>query len=176
MVTPLKRLACPHYCCARWVCCTHCASVMLLFLDQRVEYYCRFLTPLGESRYDRPFRLLHLIGIGALVLTIIGISNSGSTSANNMRRAGVLLFALIYIIIVGICLFLWSRIHAVMKYRKQVSFPEHLHLSDKSSYFLSPALEGHLYRTAIPGSSHAVQCPVHVLFRHVFYFDDFSHQ
>lgn len=149
---------------------------MLLFLYQRVEYYCRFLTPLGELRYNRLFRLLQLIGTVALVLTIIGISNSGSNSANTMRRAGVLLFALIYIIIAGICLFIWSRVHTVMKYRKEVSFPEHLHLSDKSSYFLSPALEGYLYRIAIPGGSHAVQCPVHVLFRHIFCFDDFSPQ
>lgn len=79
-----------------------------------------FQTPLGESSFTRPFYFLQLLGIGALVLTIIGISNSGSSSANTMRRAGVLLFALLYIILVGICIFLWSRVTAVMRYRKQL--------------------------------------------------------
>lgn len=39
-----------------------------------------------------------------------------------MRRAGVLLFVLIYAILVAICFFLWSRVRTVMKNRKEVSF------------------------------------------------------
>lgn len=83
-----------------------------------------FQRPSGESRYTRPFRLLQLLGTVAFALTIIGITNSpssgSSSSANTMRRAGVILFVVLYIIIVGICLFLWTQVRFVMKYRKQL--------------------------------------------------------
>lgn len=83
-----------------------------------------FQTPDGFSRYNKPFRLLELLGAVAVVLTIIGISNASSSgsssSANTMRRAGVILFLVLYIIIVGICLFLWTQTRFVMRYRKQL--------------------------------------------------------
>ncbi|KAH7929343.1 hypothetical protein BV22DRAFT_131576 [Leucogyrophana mollusca] len=83
-----------------------------------------FQGPDGEAKYSRPFRLLHLLGLGALTLTIIGISNATSQSsssqstANTMRRAGVLLFALLYVIIVAITGFAWTRAYTIMKHRK----------------------------------------------------------
>jgi hypothetical protein len=138
------------------------------------EHYRRFQTPDGSPRHQRPFRLLQLLGTIALVLTIIGISDetsstSGSSSSGNtMRRAGVILFAVLYIILVGVCLHQWTQIHSVMRYRKQVSFSKHRHLSDQYSYALSSALEGHLRRTSLPSHSDALQHPVHVLFEHVF--------
>ncbi|KAG1744545.1 uncharacterized protein EDB91DRAFT_1246671 [Suillus paluster] len=83
-----------------------------------------FQTPDGESRHKRLFRLLQLLGLVALILTIIGISDasssSSSSSGNTMRRAGVILFVVLYIILVGICLFLWSQVRFVLKYRKQL--------------------------------------------------------
>ncbi|KAG2142608.1 hypothetical protein BD769DRAFT_1568462 [Suillus cothurnatus] len=85
-----------------------------------------FQTPDGSPRHQRPFRLLQLLGTIALVLTIIGISDetsstSGSSSSGNtMRRAGVILFAVLYIILVGVCLHQWTQIHSVMRYRKQL--------------------------------------------------------
>ncbi|KAH7912991.1 hypothetical protein BJ138DRAFT_1082435 [Hygrophoropsis aurantiaca] len=82
-----------------------------------------FQAPDGEARYSRPFRLLHLLGTGALVLTIIGITStspSSSSSANTMRRAGVLLFALLYVIILLITGFAWTRASTIMKHRKSL--------------------------------------------------------
>lgn len=85
-----------------------------------------FQTPDGFPRYQRQFRLLQLLGMVALILTIIGISDetsssSGSSSSGNtMRRAGVILFAALYIILVGICLHQWTQIRSVMRYRKQL--------------------------------------------------------
>lgn len=83
-----------------------------------------FQTPDGLSSHHRLFRLLQFLGLAALILTIIGISNSSSdgsnSSANTMRRVGVILFAVLYIALVGICVVLWTRIRFVMRYRKQL--------------------------------------------------------
>ncbi|KAG2160199.1 uncharacterized protein EDB93DRAFT_45469 [Suillus bovinus] len=85
-----------------------------------------FQTPDGFSRYNRPFRLLQLLGMVALILVIIGISDesssssSSSSSGNTMRRAGVILFCILYIILVGICIFLWTQIGSALRYRKQL--------------------------------------------------------
>ncbi|KAG2123609.1 hypothetical protein DEU56DRAFT_829381 [Suillus clintonianus] len=83
-----------------------------------------FQTPDGFQRYNRQFRLLEILGMVALILTIIGISNASSSgsdsSANTMRRAGVILFVALYAILVGVCLFLWTQVHSVMRYRKQL--------------------------------------------------------
>ncbi|KIO07482.1 hypothetical protein M404DRAFT_136374 [Pisolithus tinctorius Marx 270] len=76
-------------------------------------------TPDGQLKYGRVFRLLHLVGIGALALTIAGISIS-SSSGTTMRRAGVLLFAALYIILVIGTLAQWATKQQVMKYRKQL--------------------------------------------------------
>lgn len=85
-----------------------------------------FRTPDGFPRYQKPFRLLQLLGMIALILTIIGISDEtsstsdSSSSGNTMRRAGVILFAVLYIILVGICAHQWTQIRTVMRYRKQL--------------------------------------------------------
>ncbi|KAG2070647.1 hypothetical protein BDR04DRAFT_1018194 [Suillus decipiens] len=85
-----------------------------------------FQTPDGSPVYQKPFRLLQLFGTVALILTIVGISDEvGSSSSsdsqgNTYRRVGVILFAVLYIILVGICLYLWTRIRFVMRYRKEL--------------------------------------------------------
>ncbi|KAG2109726.1 uncharacterized protein F5147DRAFT_692121 [Suillus discolor] len=83
-----------------------------------------FLTPDGLSKYNRQFRLLQLLGTVALILTITGISDetssSSDSSGNIMRRAGVLLFCALYIILVGICVHVWTQVGFVMRYRKQL--------------------------------------------------------
>jgi hypothetical protein len=68
--------------------------------------------------------MLHLLGTGALVLTIIGISSTSSSSqstANTERRIGVLLFAALYLALVAITVVQWTRRDRLMKYRKQAS-------------------------------------------------------
>ncbi|KAG1798780.1 hypothetical protein EV424DRAFT_1332800 [Suillus variegatus] len=83
-----------------------------------------FRTPDGFSRYNRQFRVLQILGMVALILTITGISNetsfSSSSSGNIMRRAGVILFCALYIILVGICVHVWTQVGVVMRYRKQL--------------------------------------------------------
>lgn len=83
-----------------------------------------FQTPDGFSRYNRQFRLLQILGMIALILTIVGISNetssSSSSSGNIMRRAGVILFCALYVILVGICVHVWTQVGFVMRYRKQL--------------------------------------------------------
>ncbi|KAG2046402.1 hypothetical protein BDR06DRAFT_191701 [Suillus hirtellus] len=83
-----------------------------------------FQTPDGFSRYNRQFRLLQILGMIALILTITGISNeTGSSSSsgwNTMRRVGVILFCALYIILVGICVYVWTQVGFVMRYRKQL--------------------------------------------------------
>ncbi|KAG1874149.1 hypothetical protein C8R48DRAFT_693014 [Suillus tomentosus] len=83
-----------------------------------------FQTPDGFSRYNRLFRLLQILGMIALILTITGISNeTGSSSSsiwNTMRRVGVILFCALYIILVGICVHVWTQVGFVMRYRKQL--------------------------------------------------------
>ncbi|KAI6032071.1 hypothetical protein BKA83DRAFT_4209584, partial [Pisolithus microcarpus] len=63
-------------------------------------------TPDGQLKYGRVFRLLHLLGTGRLATT--------------MRRVGVLLFAVLYIILVLGALAQWANKGQVMKYRKQL--------------------------------------------------------
>ncbi|KAG1716773.1 hypothetical protein ID866_371 [Astraeus odoratus] len=80
-------------------------------------------TPEGHLRHDFVFRLLHILGTTALVLTIIGISQtseSSQSSAETMRRIGVLLFAALFVILVAITIAQWIRQKEVMKYRKQL--------------------------------------------------------
>ncbi|KIJ68796.1 hypothetical protein HYDPIDRAFT_125815 [Hydnomerulius pinastri MD-312] len=79
--------------------------------------------PDGEKSHELFFMLLHLMGTGALVLTIIGISStspSSQSTANTERRAGVLLFAALYIILVIVTVLQWLRRQRIMKYRKQL--------------------------------------------------------
>ncbi|KAF8845459.1 hypothetical protein BDN67DRAFT_999611 [Paxillus ammoniavirescens] len=79
--------------------------------------------PDGEGKRGFAFRMLHLLGTGALVLTIIGISTTSSSSqstANTERRIGVLLFAALYLALVTITVVQWTRRDRLMKYRKQL--------------------------------------------------------
>ncbi|KIK99924.1 hypothetical protein PAXRUDRAFT_822198 [Paxillus rubicundulus Ve08.2h10] len=79
--------------------------------------------PDGEGKRGLAFRMLHLLGTGALVLTIIGISTTSSSSqstANTERRIGVLLFAALYLALVAIVVVQWTRRGQLMKYRKQL--------------------------------------------------------
>jgi hypothetical protein len=116
-------------------------------------------------RYKIIFRLLQAFGTAAVILMGVSYasSDSSSSSSNIMRRTGVIVLAILYVVVVGICIFLWTQIRFVMKYRKQVSFPRHCQLSDHCSYALSSALEGHLCRPSIPGHSNGLQRPDNVL-------------
>ncbi|KAG2754168.1 hypothetical protein P692DRAFT_20902164, partial [Suillus brevipes Sb2] len=83
-----------------------------------------FQTPDGFLSHNRQFRLLQILGTVALILTIIGISNSSSdsssSSANTMCRVRVILFAVLYIMLIGICVFLWTQTRFIMRYHKQL--------------------------------------------------------
>ncbi|KIK44139.1 hypothetical protein CY34DRAFT_80540 [Suillus luteus UH-Slu-Lm8-n1] len=83
-----------------------------------------FQTPDGFLRYQAYFRLLQLLGTVAFCLNFFSIyfvMIKGTTSNTNaMVLAGVILYAILYIILVGICLYLWTQIRFVMRYRKQL--------------------------------------------------------
>ncbi|KAL4069331.1 hypothetical protein J3A83DRAFT_3530266 [Scleroderma citrinum] len=79
--------------------------------------------PDGRLKYDFMFTILHVFGLGALVLTIIGISQTSSSSqssAETMRRVGVILFAVLYAILAVITVSQWIHHRQIMKYRKQL--------------------------------------------------------
>jgi len=76
--------------------------------------------PSGERQHSFVFRILHIVGIVALVLTIIGISSSSSGSSTTERRIGVLLFAALYIVLVAVTVVQWTNRRRLMKYRKQL--------------------------------------------------------
>lgn len=153
-------LAYPYCCFARWVCCIQCVFIQLPSRVECAEHYYRSQTPDGFLRYQRHGRFLQLLGTVAVILTILGIYYK-VTWGHTMRLVGVILFAVLYIVLVGICLYLWTQIRFLMQYRKQVSFSKHRHLSDSFTYILSSALEGCLCRTSIPNSSNGLRCPVH---------------
>ncbi|KAG9314699.1 hypothetical protein JVU11DRAFT_5506 [Chiua virens] len=75
----------------------------------------------GERKFPYLFKILHLVGIAALVLMILGItsSNSGST-AETERRVGVLLFAGLYIALIAVTALQWGIRYQLMKFRKQL--------------------------------------------------------
>ncbi|KAG1798084.1 uncharacterized protein HD556DRAFT_1525683 [Suillus plorans] len=79
-----------------------------------------FRTPDGSSRYNKQVRLLQLLGMVALLLTMIGTSDDTSSSGNTMRRVGVILFCALYIILVGVCVYVWTQVGFVMRYHKQL--------------------------------------------------------
>lgn len=77
----------------------------------------------GHEKYGLMFRIVHLLGIAALTLTIVGISEtspSSQSSSETMRRIGVLLFAALYIILVAVTISQWIRHKQIMRYRKQL--------------------------------------------------------
>ncbi|KAG8220138.1 hypothetical protein J3R82DRAFT_1162 [Butyriboletus roseoflavus] len=76
--------------------------------------------PDRERRYHQAFRLLHIVGILALVLMMLGITNSGSSSAETELRAGVLIFAGLYICLIAVTALQWTNRYQLMKYRKQL--------------------------------------------------------
>jgi len=81
-------------------------------------------TPDGQSNNARVYRLIQLVGLAALILTIIGISDATSSSsdsqshANLFRRIGVLLFGAMFAILAAIALFLWCQAGSLMKHRR----------------------------------------------------------
>ncbi|KAG2109732.1 uncharacterized protein F5147DRAFT_575585 [Suillus discolor] len=82
-----------------------------------------FRTPDGSLRYNKQFRLLQLLGMVALILTMIGTSeetsSSSGSSGNTMGRVGVILFCALYIILIGVCVYVWTQVGFVMRYHKQ---------------------------------------------------------
>ncbi|KAG1761811.1 hypothetical protein EDD22DRAFT_779291 [Suillus occidentalis] len=75
-----------------------------------------FQTPDGFLKYQAYFRLLQLLGTVAVILTILGIYYQ----MTRMFLVGVVLFAVLCIVLVGICLYLWTQIRFLMQYRKQL--------------------------------------------------------
>lgn len=65
------------------------------------------------------FRILHLVGIAALVLTIVAISSTSSSSTTELR-AGVIIFAVLCIILTLITALQWTRVRHILRYRKKV--------------------------------------------------------
>jgi len=109
------------------------------------------------------FRIVHLLGIAALTLTIVGISEtspSSQSSSETMRRIGVLLFAALYIILVAVTISQWIRHKQIMRYRKQVchtfkpSVPFNSQVINSSySLFLSlcrSSLSAHFIASSLP--------------------------
>jgi len=76
--------------------------------------------PDRETKYARLFRILHLVGTVALILTIVGISTTSSSSSNTERRVGVILFAVLYVILVAFAGLQWVNRNHLMKYRQQL--------------------------------------------------------
>lgn len=63
------------------------------------------------------------MGLVALTLTIIGITETSASSqstSETMRRVGVILFAVLFIILVAVTIFQWVHRRQIMRYRKQV--------------------------------------------------------
>ncbi|KAG2160138.1 uncharacterized protein EDB93DRAFT_41406 [Suillus bovinus] len=81
-----------------------------------------FEGPDGEPTDETIFHSFRLFNAAAVLLTVIGfaIVSHSSSSASTMRKAGFLLFSVQYIALVGICIFLWTQLRNIMKYRKQL--------------------------------------------------------
>ncbi|KAG2129744.1 hypothetical protein DEU56DRAFT_741214 [Suillus clintonianus] len=87
------------------------------------------LRTISEEPDDKPdntdntiFLFLQLSNTAGVLLTVIGISNAtrSSASASTMRKAGFLIFSVLYVALVGIWIFLWTKVRLVMKYRKRL--------------------------------------------------------
>jgi uncharacterized membrane protein len=77
----------------------------------------------GNEKYGLLFRVVHVMGLVALTLTIIGITETSASSqstSETMRRVGVILFAVLFIILVAVTIFQWVHRRQIMRYRKQL--------------------------------------------------------
>ncbi|KAG1777384.1 hypothetical protein EV702DRAFT_277704 [Suillus placidus] len=81
-----------------------------------------FEGPDGEPTDETIFRFLQLSNAAGVLLTVIGFStlSHSSSGMSTLRKAGFLLFSVQYIGLVGICIFLWTQVHLIMKYRKRL--------------------------------------------------------
>ncbi|KAG1757967.1 hypothetical protein EDB19DRAFT_78213 [Suillus lakei] len=81
-----------------------------------------FEGPDGEPTDNTIFNSFQLSNAAGVLLTVIGIAtvSRSSSGSSTLRKAGFLIFAVLYIALVGICIFLWTQIHLVMKYRKRL--------------------------------------------------------
>ncbi|KAG1761812.1 hypothetical protein EDD22DRAFT_618501 [Suillus occidentalis] len=73
-------------------------------------------TPDGFLGYQRLVRFFQLLGTVAVILTILGVYYQ----MTRMLLVGVVLFAVLYIVLLGSCLYLWTQIRFLMRYRKQL--------------------------------------------------------
>ena len=75
----------------------------------------------------RGFRLLYLIGLIGLVLSIYGGSEADTTNpktlsnSTTLRHVGSILLAVLYLLLVGVHLFLWSTASRLDMHRRRVS-------------------------------------------------------
>jgi hypothetical protein len=84
-----------------------------------------FLRTIGQNSFSeggsmtRVFRLLGVMATVALILAIYGgTSTSDVNRGNTYRRAGAILFAVLYILLVGVHVMCWLRVNTLMKHRK----------------------------------------------------------
>ncbi|KAG2345309.1 hypothetical protein BDR05DRAFT_975098 [Suillus weaverae] len=79
-----------------------------------------FEGPDGEPTDETIFRSLQLFNAAGVLLAAIGFStlSHSSSGMSTLRKAGFLLFSVQYIALAGICIFLWTQIRLIMKYRK----------------------------------------------------------
>lgn len=78
--------------------------------------------PDGEPTDESIFHSLRTFNAAGVLVTVIGfftVSRSSSGSST-LRKSGFILFSIHYIALVGICIFCWTKVHLVMKYRKRL--------------------------------------------------------
>lgn len=78
-----------------------------------------------ESRYERVWKLLGLVGTIGLIMSIVGGTGTSSDpskqhTANTERRVGVILFLVLYLLLVGIHVMAWMKSSSLMKHRRTV--------------------------------------------------------
>lgn len=79
-----------------------------------------------DGRYVRLWRILGLLNTIALILSIIGGTDSTSTDssklsqANTYRRASTILFLVLYLLLAGIHVMCWMKSGSLMKHRRKV--------------------------------------------------------
>ncbi|KAG2370239.1 hypothetical protein BDR07DRAFT_1265453 [Suillus spraguei] len=78
--------------------------------------------PGGEPTDETIFHSLRIFNASGVLLTVIGFStvSRSISGASTLRKGGFLIFSVQYIALVGICIFLWTQVRLVMKYRKRL--------------------------------------------------------
>jgi len=77
-----------------------------------------------NARMSRSFRLIGMFAIVALVLSIVGgveLSNNGKSSTGTaLRKAGAIVFGVVYVCLVLVHIGCWGYRHAIMRHRRKL--------------------------------------------------------